>query len=70
MPAVDGIQTIESLLRIPHVRQLPVIFISGLASEEQRERIAALGAFELLTKPFSIHDLLELVKLHLDPPGT
>ena len=69
MPGMDGIQTVESLLRTPHMRQIPVIFISGLASDEQRRRIAALGAFDLLTKPFSIHELLELVRKYLDIPG-
>jgi CheY-like chemotaxis protein len=69
MPGMDGIRTVESLLRIPLMRQIPVIFISGLASDEQRRRIAALGAYDLLTKPFSIHELLELVRKHLDIPG-
>jgi CheY-like chemotaxis protein len=69
MPGMDGIRTVESLLRIPHMRQIPVILISGLASDEQRRRIVALGAFDLLTKPFSIHELLELVRKHSDLPS-
>jgi CheY-like chemotaxis protein len=69
MPGMDGIRTVESLLRIPLMRQIPVIFISGLASDEQRRRIAALGAYDLLTKPFSIHELLELVRKHSDLPS-
>jgi CheY-like chemotaxis protein len=68
MPGMDGIRTVELLLRIPHMRQIPAIFISGLASDEQRRRIAALGTFDLLTKPFSIYQLLELIRKHLDIP--
>jgi CheY-like chemotaxis protein len=61
MPDLDGIQTVEALRRLPHVRELPVIFISGLASEEHRRRIAVLGAAELLSKPFSIQELMEMI---------
>jgi CheY-like chemotaxis protein len=66
MPDLNGIQTVEALRRLPHVRNLPVIFISGLASEEHQRKIATLGAAELLTKPFSIQELMELIEKSLN----
>jgi FixJ family two-component response regulator len=41
---------------------LPVIFISGHADNEMRERALAAGAIALLSKPFSEADLLGSVR--------
>jgi CheY-like chemotaxis protein len=66
MPGLDGIDTVKALRRMPRLSQLPVVFITGLTIDEQRPRISELGAADLLPKPFSIHELRNLIQKLID----
>lgn len=51
MPAPDGIEFVQRLTRMPHLRDVPVIMIT--ANDQKPVRLAALesGATDFLTKP-------------------
>jgi CheY-like chemotaxis protein len=57
MPGLDGLQTLEQLLRInPDVI---VIACSGLRTAERESRVLEKGAKRFLPKPYSEEDLLQ-----------
>jgi UDP-3-O-acyl N-acetylglucosamine deacetylase len=60
MPEIDGIELVTALrARVPG---LPVIVISGHGNVETAMRVAKLGAFHFLEKPFSLDSLLASVE--------
>ena len=52
MPEIDGPELVARLRRAPELAATPVIFLTGEESEAATERLLALGARGVLTKPF------------------
>lgn len=67
MPGMDGFELQQAL----HAAGsgLPVVFISGHADGDTRERAMAAGAVGLLSKPFGEADLLQAVRTALERGG-
>jgi DNA-binding response OmpR family regulator len=64
MPGANGFTVYQRLKQIPHLKDTPVVFISGRTSEEDRDRALALGAVDFIQKPFAVkHFLLRIVSL-------
>jgi diguanylate cyclase (GGDEF)-like protein len=53
MPEMDGYQTLSELKKCENVKKIPVIFITGLDSDEDEEKGLSLDAADYITKPFS-----------------
>jgi signal transduction histidine kinase/HPt (histidine-containing phosphotransfer) domain-containing protein len=62
MDDMDGYEVITALKRNEVTKNIPVIFITGLADVESEEKGLALGAVDYIRKPFSA----AIVKLRLD----
>ncbi len=60
MPGLTGIQVLEAL-RTMRSGPLPCILVSAEASETERDTALAIGAFDFLTKPFQVEQLLARV---------
>ena len=52
MPGMDGYEVMEKLRQTEETKDIPVIFISGLDSEEAEEKGLSLGAADYISKPF------------------
>jgi CheY-like chemotaxis protein len=52
MAGIDGPGTMAMLRADPVMASIPVVFVTGHASPDDRERFAALGAVEVIAKPF------------------
>jgi CheY-like chemotaxis protein len=52
MPGMDGPATLAALRENPATSALPVIFLTAKAMRAEVERLRALGAVAVLTKPF------------------
>ena len=65
MPGMDGFQVCQALKEDPDARAIPVIFISGLGSAEDKSRAFEAGAVDFITKPFQEAEVLARVRLHL-----
>ncbi len=63
MPLLSGMDALHQIRQAedPAVRTIPVICMSGLATEEEEARCLAAGAHAFLRKPFRPADLLELL---------
>ncbi|MEX0717815.1 MAG: response regulator [Planctomycetaceae bacterium] len=64
MPERDGPATLAELRRVPGMRDVPVIMISG--DETDRGRALAAGAIDFLTKPYGGEPLLAAVERGLN----
>jgi diguanylate cyclase (GGDEF)-like protein len=52
MPGMDGYEVITELKQIDNIKDIPVIFITGLNNSEDEEKGLALGAVDYINKPF------------------
>jgi len=71
MPGMNGYEVFARLRDNPVTRDIPVIFVTGLDSEEDEEKGLELGAVDYITKPYSspivlarVHNHLELKRAH------
>ena len=68
MPVLDGLSAIQQLRRDPQFAKLPIIALTALAMNGDRERCLAAGANEYLTKPVPLRLLAatiqNLIALH------
>jgi FixJ family two-component response regulator len=60
MPHVDGLEVQRRIAA--HGLDIPVIFISGRASDEEERRARAAGAIEFLRKPIATATLLQVLR--------
>lgn len=66
MPGMDGYEVIERLRQQPEGRDIPVIFVTALDTDQDEERGLTLGAVDYVTKPIKPALLLARVRAHLD----
>jgi signal transduction histidine kinase len=52
MPDMDGYQTLAEMKKCEEIKKTPVIFITGLDSDEDEEKGLSLEAVDYITKPF------------------
>ncbi len=62
MPGVDGMQFCRTLTANDATRDIPVIFVTALGGEADREAALAAGAAGYLPKPFSTEQLLAEIR--------
>jgi two-component system, OmpR family, alkaline phosphatase synthesis response regulator PhoP len=58
MPYASGLDVLAQLRQLPHRNGTPVIMLTAKGQDADRERAAAYGATDFLTKPFSPKKLL------------
>jgi len=68
MPDMDGYATLSEIKKCEEIRKIPVIFITGLDSDEDEERGLSLDAADYITKPFSapivklrVHNQIQII---------
>ncbi len=66
MPKMDGYEVCRRLKEDPTSRNIPVIFITAMAEEEDETKGLACGAVDYITKPFSLPIVRARVKTHLE----
>ena len=61
LPKLSGLDVCRWLRRNPTTASMPVLLITGLATENERQAGAEAGATGLVTKPFSPADIVSRV---------
>ena len=51
MPELDGVNTLAMLRRMPHLAEVPALFVTGLTSEADLARYLEAGAIGVIPKP-------------------
>lgn len=62
LPGLDGIGVAEALKKDPALSGIPILAITGLASEDLRRRALTVGCATYLAKPYSPMALVAEVK--------
>lgn len=69
LPGMDGFELAEAVRGNPAAREIPIIFISGVAEAGDRDRAARLGIDQYLAKPVQVTEFLAAVKKALGTGG-
>jgi two-component system cell cycle response regulator len=65
MPSPNGFEVCRRLKDLPAVANIPVIFLSGLSSSDEKVHGLNLGAIDYITKPFEAAELQARVRASL-----
>ena len=60
MEDMDGIEVLKIFKKM--VPEMPVIMLTGHGSENAKKQGLSLGAFDYLTKPYNLEELIEKIK--------
>ncbi len=66
MPGMDGYETCRRIRNLEFAREIPIIFITSLASSESMIKALEGGALDFITKPFQLRHLRHKVCNHLE----
>lgn len=62
MPGIDGYDTCRLIKNTPETKNIPVIMVTGLESQSERDEAYAAGCDYYITKPFDMSDLIEKIE--------
>ncbi|MCM8776127.1 MAG: response regulator [Candidatus Omnitrophica bacterium] len=62
MPELDGFEFARFVRQDPRFRDVPLVAVTGLRTDTDRDRIRDSGVDEILTKPFSGDQLIQLIE--------
>ena len=62
LPGMSGLEILAEVRNMPEFADLPVLVLSALVRESEREEIRRGGAAAFLTKPFDCEELAALVE--------
>ena len=65
MPEMDGFEVCEKLKADPHLKDIPVIFLTARINSEDIVRAFELGAIDYILKPFNSSELIARVNAQL-----
>ena len=65
MPEMNGYETCRRLKENKESKEIPVIFLSGLHSTEEKLDAFEAGGVDYITKPFSVKEVVARVKAAL-----
>ena len=62
LPDLNGNEVVRRLKQNPTTENIPIIAVTALAKEEDRDRLLAAGCSGYLSKPYMIEDLEAIVR--------
>jgi len=65
MPGMDGYEVARRLKENPKLREIPIIFVSGLHEEKNILQGFKVGSVDYIAKPFRTNELIARVETHL-----
>ena len=61
MPDLDGLGTFAAMSKDPALRDIPVVFMTARAQQQEMEEYRASGAIDVIVKPFDAMALADTV---------
>lgn len=69
MPVLDGLQATRNIRSQPETKEIPVIALTAMAMEGDREKVIEAGCDDYATKPIDLPVLLEKMQALLERRG-
>lgn len=66
MPGMDGYELVKHIKSISKMRDIPVIFLTGMEGREREQEAFALGAVDYIIKPIAAGIVKARVSLHIE----
>jgi two-component system, cell cycle response regulator DivK len=66
LPDIDGLEVFQRLRQNPDTKSIPVIAITAMAREQDRDRIILAGCDAYVSKPYLVDELELLLRGYLD----
>lgn len=66
MPKLNGFELCKLIKKTPHIKDIPIIFITGMNSPENKIKGLEIGGVDYVTKPFNPLELKARVKTHVE----
>ena len=67
LPDVNGIEVVQRLKQNEETAKIPVVAVTALAREEDRDRLILAGCSNYISKPYLLEDLEALIRQYLPP---
>jgi DNA-binding response OmpR family regulator len=64
LPDADGLEICKSMRRDRAMQRVPIIILTALGGEKNRQKGLAAGATEYMTKPFDPDHLMKTIEKH------
>jgi CheY-like chemotaxis protein len=65
MPEMDGMETMREIRKIPRLKDLPIVAVTAKAMKGDREKCIEAGAWDYLSKPVDIQQMLAVLRAWL-----
>lgn len=65
LPGINGSEVYNRLRALPETADIPIIIISAINNIQKRVELLSLGANDYIVKPFTSHELLTRIAIHL-----
>jgi CheY-like chemotaxis protein len=65
MPEMDGMETIREIRKISQLKDLPIVAVTAKAMKGDREKCIEAGAWDYLSKPVDIEQLMTVLRAWL-----
>ena len=62
MPRMDGLEAIRRLRALPAFANTPIVALTALAMEGDKDRILSAGATSYISKPIKMRELVDIIK--------
>jgi len=69
MPTIDGYETCRRLRELPHLQNVPIIFMSALNEIKSKTDGFNAGGVDYLTKPLEMAEVVTRIEVHLKLKG-
>lgn len=70
MPVMNGLDATRAIRALDHPNAgIPILAMTGMAFEEDKEKCRDAGMNDIVTKPFDINDLRERIEALKSPSG-
>jgi DNA-binding response OmpR family regulator len=70
LPGGSGFEIYRGLRQIPHLKETPIVFVSGNRTTENQRRAFELGAVDFIEKPFNAREFISRISSHVsDSPA-
>jgi HAMP domain-containing protein/signal transduction histidine kinase/CheY-like chemotaxis protein len=65
MPEMDGMETMREIRKVPRLKNLPIIAVTAKAMKGDREKCIEAGAWDYLSKPVDVAQMLSALRAWL-----